>query len=446
MRGTPGQRRRAASLMAECDRLQSEIERLKQLVADAAVLRQAHHAARQARLSFDADPNLFAGLVDTFRRTDPETARMIPIRYNHVLQSLHPATTFNQSIPAIDYAALAAGARPYLLGPFLNLTFGNAFPRLCLRTSNPAAGRLVYVASNGPSDELAWRRHLPAISGWLGGDWHLTHHSVSTAVLERRTPLPDTLAMDAHALVAGHLYVGVDVQTRCHVHMPFADMAAGTFIPGATGTGKSNALHILLQSIFANLNLFSAVYLVDGKDGVTMNRHARIAPGKVHVLWEERDLWRLTTDLVAFMRARNIHQRDRNIDNATGGFVALVIDEMSTFTAKPSGDAKHPDNKAHARFLDELAMLARRGRSTGLRLIITAQEPVAEQIPSTVRANCLTTIAFKLPIDVHATSVFGQLEGLPADPRQLRRGRALVKNGLTGTIQQVQVPVLRRPP
>jgi DNA segregation ATPase FtsK/SpoIIIE-like protein len=145
------------------------------------------------------------------------------------------------------------------------------------------------------------------------------------------------------------------------------------------------------------------------------------------------------------MRARNADQRARNIDNATGNFVALIIDEMSTFTAKPSGDAKHPDNKLHARFLDELAMVARRGRSTGIRLFVTAQEPVAEQIPPTIRANCLNTISFKLPIDAHATALFGQLEGLPADPRHLQRGRALLKNGVTGEIRHVQFPVMGTP-
>lgn len=434
---------RASQLLRECDQLEAEIARLKQLLADASVARQAHENARFGRLLF-GDPNNLAGITELLRRTDPETARMIPFRYHQLLEGLHPATTFSRVIPTIDYASLRPDARPYLLGPFLNLSFGNAFPRLCLARSSPARGRLVYIAPNGPSDEATWRQHLPAISGWLGGDWELARHAVSMVVLERRPPFPSVFALDPRALMAGQLYLGVDVHTRRHVHLPFKDMTAGTFVPGATGTGKSNALHILLQSIFSNLHLFKAVYLVDGKDGVTMHRYSRIAPGKVHVLWEEQDLWKLTTELVAAMRARNIAQRDRNIENATDGFVALVIDEMSTFTAKPSGDPKHPDNKLHARFLDELAMLARRGRSTGLRLILTAQEPVAEQIPPSIRANCLTTISFKLPLDAHAIAVFGQLDRLPADPRDLQRGRALIKHGLTGTLQHVQFPVPAR--
>lgn len=445
MTGTMEQRNRARALLGDCDRLQNEIAGLKKLIADGEIIRRAHDRARFDRLLFSANPNLLAGLLELLRTTDPETARLVPFSYQSLLRSLHPATTLDKVLPTIDFASLQQEARPYLLGPFLNLSFGNTFPRLCLQRSDPASGRLVYISPSGPSEEGAWRTHLPAIRDWLGGDWELTRHTVSVAELEQRTPLPAAISFDTQSLATGHLYAGVDVKTRRHVHMSFADMPSGTFVAGATGTGKSNALHVLLQSIFANLRLFSSVYLVDGKDGVTMQRYARIAPGKVHVLWEERHLWTLTTQLVEFMRARNADQRIRNIDNATGDLVAVVIDEMSTFTAKPSGDAKHPDNKLHARFLDELAMVARRGRSTGIRLFITAQEPVAEQIPPTVRANCLNTISFKLPIDAHATALFGQLDGLPADPRHLMRGRALVKNGITGEIRHVQFPVLGKP-
>lgn len=439
------QARRAKTLLLECDRLKAEIAQLTALLADAELARQANADARAECLTFTYDPNRLAGLIDTYRRTDPETARLIPIRYRQMLAGLHPATTSPPAASIIDYAALTPAARPYLLGPYLNLSFGNAFPQLCLTRSDPAAGRLVYIAANGPSDETTWRQHLPAIRDWLGGGWELARHSVTAAVLEKRPPLPAALPMDNRFLANARLYLGLDIATRQHVHLPFADMTCGTFIPGATGTGKSNALHILLQSIFANLNHFAAVYLVDGKDGVAFNRYRAIAPGKVHVLWEERDLWHLTTQLVAHMRARNAAQRERSIDNATHGFIAVVIDEMSTYTAKPSGDPKHADNKLHARFIDELAMLARRGRSTGLRLFITAQEPVAEQIPATVRANCLTTISFRLPIDAHAIAVFGELQGLPADPRKLAMGRALFKHGLAGTVQHVLFPVSRRP-
>jgi hypothetical protein len=347
-------------------------------------------------------------------------------------------------IRRMDFQALPKGARPHLLGPYLGSMVGGAYPRLCWDTSDIAKGTLTYVFPGGPADANAWRQRLPDISAWLGQTWTMGSATANTLTLIRRTPLPDTVPFMRSYLKPGALFLGIDTETHRPATLPFADMTSGTFIPGASGTGKSNALHIIIQSLLTNLALFQAVYLIDGKDGVAFNRYRHAAPGKVHVLWQDADVWKLVGDLTALMRRRNEIQRDQGIDNATHDFIAVVIDEMATFTAKPSVDSKHPDNKLHAKFVDDLTMLARRGRSTGLRLILSAQEPVVEQIPASVRANCLTSISFRLPVDAHATAMFGQLDGLPADPRRLLRGHALFKNGLSGEVRHVHFPVMRR--
>lgn len=381
------------------------------------------------------------GVIALYRALNSETDRTTLMQtYLFLLRTLaEPATT-----KRIDFHALPVGARPYLLGPYLSLLIGGSFPRLCWDTSDPKRGPLTYIFSGGPADPAAWRPKLPDINAWLGGSWTLDAATANTLTLVRRTPLPETLPFMHSYLKAGGLFLGIDADTQRPVILPFADMTSGTFIPGASGTGKSNALHIIVQSLLANLGHFQACYLVDGKDGVAFNRYRHAAPGKVHVLWNDVDVWNLMGELTLLVRKRNEEQRERNIDNATHDFIAVVIDEMSTFTAKPSVDSKNPDNKLHAKFIDDLTTLARRGRSTGVRLIIAAQEPVVEQIPASVRANCLTSIAFRLPVDAHATAMFGQLDGLPADPRKLLRGHALVKNGLSGDIRHVQFPVIRR--
>lgn len=386
------------------------------------------------------NPERAEGLIDVCRR-NPFHAPEIRDHYLKCLVDLAVDEVTPYRIRPINFHTLPKGARPYFLTPFLNLQIGKRFPYLCFDRSLVAQGQLTYVSTTGPIDLLAWERALPLISGYLGDTWAIGSASIDTITLLRREPLPAVLPFARSMLKPAHLFVGIDAFDHQPYYLPLAEMTSGTFIPGASGTGKSNALDLLLQSIFANLDQFAAVYLVDGKDGVSMNRYRAVAPDKVSVLWEERELWETTSQLVATMRARNVAQREANLDNATTDFIAVVIDEMSTFTAKPSSDSKHPDTKRHAQFIDELAMLARRGRSTGIRLIITAQEPVVDQIPATVRANCLTTLAFKLPIDVHANAVFGQLEGLPADPRRLSRGRALLKNGLTGDLRYLHIPL-----
>lgn len=395
-----------------------------------------------ARIDVSTSCDNLAGYIELYRRAPDNIKAMLADNYRALLRILVEGDpTLNRPF-YVDFNALPVAARPYVLAPFLGHRVGNLYPMLCLARSDPSKGVLTFLMLGGPTDLAFWKSSLPTISAWLGGHWGVGSHTVDTIMLVRREPLPSVFPLNRRLLTNKGLFLGVDVDTGAAVHMPFADLTSGTFIPGASGTGKSTCQHVLVQSLLANLDQFAAVYLVDGKDGVAFNRYRNAAPGKVHVIWDEADVWSLCSELVSTMRARNAEQRERGTDNATENFIALVIDEMSTFTVKPSSDPKSDENKRHARFLDELAMLARRGRSTGLRLFITAQEPVAEQIPATVRANCLTTISFKLPIDAHATAVFGQLDGLPADPRQLQRGRALLKNGMTGEIRHVQFPVL----
>lgn len=428
---------RVDKLVARCAKLEATIQPLLRAYKE-------WDRAVHDRCNVSEHPERLAGLIELYQHGDPTFCERATGQYHVMVRAMIDKRAYGYP-RRVDFKALPTDARPYLLAPYIGAEVGEGYPVLCFERSRPMWGELTYVSHSGPIDITRWQRALPTINGWLGDTWVIRNSTVDTLTLVKRAPLPAVVPFSTNLLAPGHLLLGIDVSTQKPALLPFSAMTSGTFIPGASGTGKSNALHVLLQSIFANLDQFAAVYLVDGKDGVAFNRYRDIAPAKVRVLWEEPEVWQLTSELVATMRARNAEQREQNRDNTTSDFIAVVIDEMSTFTAKPSSDSKNPDDKRHAQFVDELAMLARRGRSTGLRLIITAQEPVVEQIPATVRANCLTTLAFKLPIDVHANAVFGQLDGLPYDPRKLPRGQALFKNGLTGEVCHVQVPVWGEP-
>lgn len=432
----------AARLMRETAAAERTMATLDRAIQGAEFAARSAETAWSDRLNFRLAPERLAGITDLYRRSDAQKRRMIVFSYQSLLRAF--ASNPADLGPLVDFHALPQAARPYVLAPYLKLAIGGAYPELDLTASDPERGRLTYTHTGGPADPALWQPHLAAIRSWLGANWQITAHTATTITLSQRPELPKIIPMQVEYLRPGALFCGIDVATQQPGYIPISDMTSGTFIPGAAGTGKSNALHILLLSLFANLDLFTHVYLVDGKDGVAFDRYSGKHP-KVSVLWDEPDLWSLTTELVATMRARNADQRAIGIDNAKRDFIAVVIDEMSTYTAKPSSDAKSDANKAHVRFLDELAMLARRGRSTGLRLIITAQEPTDNQIPTSVRANCQTTLAFGLPVDAHAITTFGQLDGLPADPRKLTRGRALLKQSMTGDIRHVQFPVTEPP-
>jgi hypothetical protein len=394
------------------------------------------------KLEFHYKPELLPDLFALWRRLPPDLKQMLVSRYDFDLGRLAALADDKPLYYSfLDYSAVPFRNRYILAGPFLDIRDRNGYPPLDFATSDPARGVLTYLFRRSPCDAAVWKAKLPQLIQWFGAPWEIGCVKANSITLVLRTPLPNVIPYQRTLLRKGALYVGLDTATRENAYIPFADLSSGILVPGVAGTGKSNALHVLLRSLFANLDLFTAIYLVDGKDGVAFTRYRNLHP-KIHVLWEDEDLWAITPGLVADMKARNRKQIEAGIDNAKKDFVAVVIDEMSTYTPKPSSSDKDL-NKRHGTFIDELTALARRGRSVGYRFFFTVQEPTDAQIPTSIRNNCQTVISFRIGIEQHATGLFGKLDH--ADPRQLPRGHAIIKDGQTGAIRTVKFPVIEPP-
>lgn len=428
------------------------LAKLARLEPQARMAQQRSNAAwklANERTRFRDHPERLAGLAECAQRNAAPYRRQFTMAYEWFLTEMIDPISFEPGMPKprprqVDFHTLPPVARPYLLGPYLDIHPGDRFARLCLERSIPSRGRLVIIQSGGPVDADLWRGHLSTINAWLGGTWAVTDVAANQLTLIQRAPLPASIPMQRAFLRRDALFLGINTDTHAPVYLPFAEMTSGTFIVGAAGSGKSNATHLLMQSILANLHLFQAVICVDGKEGMTFARYRTAAPGKLRILTDEADLWALTQHLVVVTRTRNATLARQGLDKAPNNFIALIIEEMSTYTAKPSTDGKSEANKAHAQFITDLASLARKGRSAGLKILITAQDPTQEQVPTSVRANCQTSLIFRLGIDQHATTVLGGEIPPAHDPRKLTTGRALLKRD-NGTLVTVQFPVMPEP-
>jgi len=437
--GTPDQFTRAAALIRATDAEERRIHVLGRLIKIAEMQAQERAAQRERLTNFVLNPAALGGAIPFYRRTDPDTRRIVAYSYRRLLDNMREGPAPGIKPLRIDFASLPPLARPYLLAPFLDLVVGSAFPHLDLDRSDPAQGRLVYVHTGGPADAALWRPHLAAISAWLGANIQIEAHEATTVTLIRRAPLPASIPMNPQWLRHGQLFLGIDTESRRPVHIPLSAMPSGTLVVGRSGSGKSNATHLLLQSILASIGLFQAVFLIDGKQGHTFRRYQSVAPEKIHMLTEEPDVWRIMRKLAPIIEARNRTLAKAGLESAPNNLIAVVIEEMSAYTAKPAGDDK-AGPKAHAQFLNDLVALARRGRSAGLKLIITAQDPTDDQVPTRVRANCQMLLAFKTPIDVHATMLMGGLSP-ENDPRVLPTGQARLRHD-SGFLQTVQFPLV----
>lgn len=393
-------------------------------------------------LDLSRHPERMADLIPLYRQAPPRFRRSIAWTYRFFLRSMvDPLKLLDGPAPkprTVDFAALPLLARPCLIGPYLGIQQNNRIAEIDLGASAPM-DRIVILQTGGPVDIELWRSKVPQLNAWLlsptyPGIWTITAHTANSVTLTRQSALPSLIPFHHRFLAAGCLFVGIDTTTRNALHIPFSELSAGTYIPGASGSGKTSALHVILRSIFANLDLFAHVWLIDGKDGVAMQRYANLHP-KIRVLYDEPDVWALAADLNLTMRARNAEQRRLGTDKATTDFIAVVIDELPTFVADPPKAQK----KDHETFLDNLQRIAMRGRSAGLRLFLISQAPVQAQIPTTLRTNCATTISFRLVEDANANTVFGKLD-TTNDPRKLQTGQAIVLQADSGKINRVQFP------
>ncbi len=330
------------------------------------------------------------------------------------------------------------------LGAFLGIRAEREeFPTLIYDRSDFQQHQYVYRHFAGPANLSEWRQQLGSIRAFLGDafEWTVSQDDATHVRLHRHTPLPRRLAFEPSNFKPGNLFVGVDTISREPLQVPLEELTH-VLLCGASGTGKSNALHVICQSVFANLDLFEQVYLVDGKEGVAFNRYRDTDPGKVKIIWEQSAFAALIDSLGATMDARNHAQRDAGVDNATEGFIAVIIDELAAFIEPPSNPA---DRAAHKALLVGLQKLARRGRSVGIRLIVTVQDPTEENLPTTVRSQLQSVLAFRLAIPQHVSAVFGDQAELPVKVRDLPVGRAIYQNKATGTTAVVQLPVIGRP-
>ncbi len=430
----------AKRLIVAIEAKRHQVTNLKALITAAGFSVAANEDERCAAVNFDLEPNKLAGAMELFRRTDPTTRQAIPQSYYFLLSAMLESLVPGGRPKKVDFDHLHPGARPYLLGPYLNLTVGKTFPRLCFERSNPQRGRLTYVVTGGPVDVQLWRQHLPAVNEWFDGDWSIEKHTATTISLIRRKPLPDIIPFNPKWLRDGDLFLGIDVETRKPFYVPINEMTH-TLVCGTTGMGKSNGLHVLLRSFLHNIDQFDHVHLVCGKGGVAFRRYTGIHP-KVSTYSEPEDLWHLAADLVRTMKARNAKMVERGEDNTYSGYIALVIDEFGAFNLCDNPDRKSDEFKSHQAFMTAMMHLGKRGRSAGIRLILTTQEPTERDISTGIKSVLPSALAYRLPLTQHATSVFGELSELPDDVRRMQLGLALYADSISAELAVIKFPIL----
>lgn len=170
-------------------------------------------------------------------------------------------------------------------------------------------------------------------------------------------------------------------------------------IGGEPGSGKSVALSVVLASLVQDPTV--ELYLFDGKE-VELRAWEPLAAG-----FAGADLptaLALLDKLIVTMQSRYAAMATkglRKLECHHGmGLVVVVIDELPFYVA-------NSDTKASKDFAAKLRDLIARGRAAGIVLILAAQKPSADTVPSAIRDLINLRLAFRCSTREASDTILG---------------------------------------
>ena len=271
----------------------------------------------------------------------------------------------------------------------------------------------------------------------------------STALPFRRVTIPPAERWQASSLDGLRVPIGTAATGEVHA---FAIGQEGSvvhhgLIGGATGSGKSNLLHVLITQLalrYAPEEL--EMYLVDFKEGVGFQDYLRLPHARAVGLESEREFGR---SVLRYLQGE-MEERGRRFKQAgTDSLVAyrlrtgerlprilLVMDEFQVLFAEDD-----PLGRECGRILEDLV---RRGRSFGIHILLSSQTPSGAGMYSGRLFNQMALrIAFRSQPN-EAQAILG--EGNTAADRLERVGEAIYNDEMGHKEKNVLVRVAFLPP
>jgi len=190
-------------------------------------------------------------------------------------------------------------------------------------------------------------------------------------------PVPPSTALEAVALLRAPLEIalGIGASGRAVV----VDLSGShTLVAGSTGAGKTNLLNVVLMQLMAR-HAFGkvAVHVIDMK-GDTEDGLAEWRPLLASYVSEVDEVRGALFGLVAEMESRHRAQAE---DRPA---IVLIVDELADAT----------DDVGCRKALN---ILARRGRSAGMSLVVATQHPTAAVLDTQMARNLTRKVM--LPVD-----------------------------------------------
>lgn len=348
--------------------------------------------------------------------------------YNHRMSPGYEA-----KLPDISPRQTTIEGKLLYLAVLIRSHTDNHYDRLDFEKSDFAVGRYVYGQPRSAIDIAHWRKSLPAINAYLGGEWMVEPLDGTSLVLSQLKELPVVMRFEDEFLKKGEIFYGFNVRTGERYYNDL-EKIPHHMVVGQSGSGKSVFLNQIIASVLYNIDAFEKVYLVDLKGGVELAKYAPLHEA-LQLVDDYDDLPGLVAEIYQTLRNRLKEMRDTGETLYKGKHILFIVDEYAQINQFEPITKEEKEN--HKQLLSYLNRISQLGRATRITIWAQLQKATVDNISASFRNNLQTKICFKVHSNSDAATVFGNTDDLPGVAsiggfKNLAKGRFILSDDVNG--------------
>ncbi len=374
------------------------------------------------------DENL-KGLFHRYKHAFPSHKQLIKDKYRDRMTP----SSYDPKLPDISPKQITLEGKLLYLAVLIRSHRDNHYDRLDFKKSDFATGKYVYSQSRSAIDIAHWKKQLPAINAYLGGEWLVEPLDGTSLKLSQLKELPSVLPFQEEYLKPGEIFYGFNVRSG-EPYYNNLEKIPHHLVVGQSGSGKSVFLNQIMASVLYNIEAFEKVYLVDLKGGVELAKYAPLHE-TLQLVDDYDDLPGIAADIYQTLRSRLKEMREAGETIYEGKHVLFIVDEYAQINQFEPITREEKEN--HKKLLSYLNRISQLGRATRITIWAQLQKATIDNISASFRNNLQTKICFKVHSNSDAATVFGNTEDLPGVAsiggfKNLAKGRFILSDDISG--------------
>lgn len=375
------------------------------------------------------------GLFHRYKHAFPSHKQFIKDKYRDRMTP----SAYDPKLPDISPKQITLEGKLLYLAVLIRSHRDNHYDRLDFEKSDFMSGRYVYSQSRSAIDIAHWKKQLPAINAYLGGEWLVEPLDGTSLVLSQLKELPSILPFQDEYLRPGEFFYGFNVRTG-EPYYNSLEKIPHHLVVGQSGSGKSVFLNQIMASVLYNIDAFEKVYLVDLKGGVELAKYAPLHES-LQLVDDYDELPGIAAEIYQTLRNRLKQMRDTGKTVYDGKHILFIVDEYAQINQFEPITREEKEN--HKQLLSYLNRISQLGRATRITIWAQLQKATVDNISASFRNNLQTKICFKVHSNSDAATVFGNTDDLPSVAsiggcKNLAKGRFILSDDINGEAVYMQ--------